>query len=253
MTIKNNSGFTVTELLIVIAIVAVGLSIVLLAYNGITRRAYTVSVENDVRAMDVAQKYYMAATNNDPLEYSTSETPQDTLVFRESGGNVIVVKVLPNKNYCVYGYHTRSEYQSATDPFIRATIPSANCPAIAASAGDPNATRQTVAIIGGRIAEFWFANGQYPAVNELDQIGLVITKSSENATQQQLYCKDTTKAIYVQIDSPTNKVFVYDTLTGAVTEDTSATKLSLKNTCPRYNIHPTDPGYESTGVKDPDL
>lgn len=116
-----------------------------------------------------------------------------------------------------------------------------------------NATQSTVTIIGQRLEQFFSTSGHYPVVNELQDIGLVIKKNNANANQQQLYCRNDTKAIYAQYDSVTNIVFIYDTAVGAVVEDTTGGKLSLNSACPDNGVNPTDPGYESTGIKNPDL
>lgn len=110
-----------------------------------------------------------------------------------------------------------------------------------------------MAIIGQRLQAFYNERGVYPLLAELVDIGLVIKPNSSNAQQQQLYCRNDAKAIYLQRYKSKNIIYVYDTATNTIIEPTNLNKLSLKDTCPVFDIKPNQPGYESTGIKEPDI
>jgi len=250
---KRSGGFTLVELLIVIVVIALLAAIVMIVYSGVTKRAQTSSLKLDVDAMDKAQRSYMALNSSPPLTYDSNGDPNDLLVFAVNKGNSIVVRLKDSNGYCVYGYNPASDYPTPSTALIRSSD-SAPCDALDNSTPtDQNGVYSTVSIIGQRMEAFNSQNGYYPHTSDLSGIGLVIKPNSGNANQQQLYCRNNTKAIYLQIDQTNNIAYVYETTSRATSQLTDPDKLSLGTICQQYGISSSDPGYESTGIKDPNV
>lgn len=252
-TPNKRGGFTIVEILITIVVVAILAAITVVAYNGITQRTKTSSLQTDMKAMDQAQKVYMTLSDKPPLAYDSNGNLQDMLVFANNVGNSIIVKVREdNESYCIYGYNPGSSYPSIETALVRSsdgkpcdTLPSTTLT-------NTSSVYNTVSIIGQRMETFKIQYTYYPHVHELTTIGLVIKPNADNANQQQLYCRNDTNAIYLQIDQAENKVYVYDTHTRQISEPIELGKLSLSNICPQFNIA-GEPGYESTGIKNPTI
>lgn len=250
---KAHGGFTIVELLIAIVVIAIISAITIVTYRGITQRTYTSSLQADVAAMDKAQKRYISLTGGSALESTEDGTLNDILSFASNKGNTVVVRLKSSASYCVYGYNPQSPHRTAATAFTRSSDGEACAPLSQAEAVSPNAVYSTVAIIGQRLQAFYNARGAYPLLAELVDIGLVIKPNSSNAQQQQLYCRNDAKAIYLQRYKSENIIYVYDTATNTIIEPTNLNKLSLKDTCPVFDIKPNQPGYESTGIKEPDI
>lgn len=253
LTSRRTSGFTIVELLIVIVVIGVLAAIVIVAYNGVNKRAITSSLQTDVTAMDKAQKAYMALNDNPPLSYDSNGNPNTLLVFAANQGNSIIVQLKGANGYCIYGYNPASSYPTPSTALVRSSD-STPCGTLSDSTPtNPSGVYSTVAIIGQRIETFKDQNGNYPHVTDLGSIGLDIKPNNGNANQQQLYCRNNNNAIYLQIDPSNSVAYVYETTSHNITQITDPSKLSLNVICPQYGISSSDPGYESTGVKDPNI
>lgn len=250
---KPTAGFTIVELLIVIVVIGILAAVVIVAYTGVSKGAVTSSLQLDVQAMDKAQKSYMAVNGDLPLSYDSNGNPNSLLVFAVNQGNSIVVRLKGTSNYCIYGYNPASSYPTPSTALIRSSDGTA-CSALPDSTPtDPSSVYSTVAIIGQRIEAFKNQNGYYPHTTDLASIGLDIKPNNGNANQQQLYCRNNVNAIYLQIDTSNSTAYVYETTSHSITQLTDPGKLSLNTICPQYGISSSDPGYESTGVKDPNI
>ena len=253
---RNSSkitGFTIVELLIVIVVIAILAAIAVPAYNGFTTRAQTTSLRHDMQAMNIAQKRYMAQTGGSPITYDSSGEPNDTLAFIASKGNSILVRLSTPPHFCVYGFNPKSDFP---DPSSALIISSSSLPCNPLNddiENDPSAVFSTVAIIGPRLEQFYQEHGYYPHLEELTDIGLVIKPNSGNANQQQLYCRNDTSAIYLQIDKENDSVYVYVTDSHSVTNPDIDGKISFDVICEQYDIGEDTPGHQSTGIKNPEI
>ena len=185
MAIRHRaSGFTIVELLIVVVVIGVLAAIVIVAYNGVTQRAQTSSLQSDIAAMDNAQKRYMTISDNPPIAYAPDGQPNDTLAFTASQGNSIIVRLQGTNDYCIYGYNPKSTYPDIDHALIRASTGGITCNAL--SSPPSNAAYSTVSLIGQRLEAYKNQFGRYPLLPELTDIGLVIKPNNGNANQQQL-------------------------------------------------------------------
>lgn len=246
-------GFTIVELLIVIVVIGILAAIVIVVYSAVTRQAQTSSLKLDITAMDKAQKAYMTLNNNPPLSYDPDGVPNDLLVFAANQGNSIVVRLKGTSDYCIYGYNPSSFYPTPSTALIKSSDNTPCAPLSDSQPSNQSSVYSTVAIIGQRLEAFKAQYGYYPLVSELTNIGLVIKPNNGNANQQQLYCRNNTRAIYLQLDQESDVIYVYETSTQGISEPTTLNKLSLNSVCPEFGISPSDPGFESTGIKDPDI
>lgn len=256
MTIHKKSaakGFTLVEILIAIAIVVILAVVVYLVYNFSVRSAYDSSIKYDVKQMESAQGRYMSLTNQGPVPYSSDDPSSNILSYASSKGNSVVVALTGADSYCIYGYNPGSSYPTIDRAFIFSSN-KAPCPTLENT--DVNNTKvvaSTVDTIGQRLEEFHKVYGFYPHLNEIADVGLTIKPNNSNANQQQLYCRNDTNAIYAQIDTSSNILYVYQTTLKTVTSAGTTDKVTTTAICPVYYIDSSDLGYESTGVKSPDV
>lgn len=195
---------------------------------------------------------------NRALPVNPDGSVNDLLVFASNPGNTVIVKLDPSgRGYCIYGYSPRSNHPNLSQAMVRSSNSNSTCPPLGPESSiiTPANVLSTVSIIGERLEAYKQSHGHYPHTNELQDIGLILKPNAENANQQQLYCRDDLLALYLQIDKVSNPevVYVYETATKNVSQQTGLPKLSLTNICPIFDIHPTSPGYESTGIKNPDI
>lgn len=251
-------GFTIVEVLIVISVIAIMAAISIVAYNGVSKKAQNSSLMTDLREMDIAQKHYMLKNSGVALPTGEDGDISNVLVFSSNPGNTVIVRLSDdNTDYCIYGYNPKSDYPDSAQAIIKSSG-SNTCSPLTPSDVDEivgaSGVKSTVTIIGNRLESFFQANGYYPRLADLKNIGLIIKPNSGNANQQQLYCRNDSIAIYLQIDQSSDTVYVYQTEPIAgISEPVNLPKLSLNNVCPLFNIRPDQPGYESTGIKSPDI
>lgn len=68
---KNERGFTIVELLIVIVIIGILAAIIIIAYNGITQRASEAAAKENAAGVQKVAEAYNADTNATPTGYPT--------------------------------------------------------------------------------------------------------------------------------------------------------------------------------------
>lgn len=76
MRIKNNQGFTIVELLVVIVVIGILAAITIVSYNGITARANTASAQT--AAQGVIQKIEIYNAERGKYPYATTDLTTDT-------------------------------------------------------------------------------------------------------------------------------------------------------------------------------
>lgn len=83
MSIKNSSGFTIVELLIVVVVIAILAAITIVSYNGIQNRAYDAAVKSDLEMF--AKKLELVKSNNTSEVYPLANTANMTTVTSDEG------------------------------------------------------------------------------------------------------------------------------------------------------------------------
>lgn len=108
MKLKNNTGFTIVELLIVIVVIGILAAITIVAYNGVQQRAKNVQYQTDAVNIDKKAEAVNADTSSYP---QTSTAFTGDLGSLPSNVGVVVVTSAPT-----------SAFQSvATDPTAAST------------------------------------------------------------------------------------------------------------------------------------
>lgn len=103
---KNQTGFTIVELLIVIVVIAILAAITIVAYNGIQNRAADTAVKTDLH--NVAKK--LALFNVDNGRYPTA-AQLDTIDFKLNNKNyALSPTTVMNFTYCYDNISTPTAY-----------------------------------------------------------------------------------------------------------------------------------------------
>lgn len=125
LTRFKQTGFTIVEILIVIAVIGVLATIVVVAYSGIQASARDKSLLSDLDALDGIEtrcglnKTACGITATDAAKAWYSGTGADSyLQFTPSNGNVIDV-VVNGTDYCIRGYNPSSTKDSITNAAIK--------------------------------------------------------------------------------------------------------------------------------------
>lgn len=105
---KNNNGFTIIELVVVIVVIGILATIGMVSYKGLTKRAIDASVMSDIDHMDSLQTAYGLRNKVAGLAYYSglNGASDDNLGFTPSEGNIIDV-VISSTDYCIRGYNPK--------------------------------------------------------------------------------------------------------------------------------------------------
>lgn len=122
MSMKNKSfGFTIVELSAVIVVIGILATIVIVSYDGLTKKAYDNKLQSNVDKMADAQDIYSArnlASAGKAYYYSGTGDGYDAdLDFRPSEGNVLDV-VVNADGYCIRGYNSKSSKNTLSNAMI---------------------------------------------------------------------------------------------------------------------------------------
>jgi len=109
---KHDAGFTVVELIIVIAVIAILAALVVVGYNGLQQSARDKALLSDVEA--VAAEVTRAGVNNNgvydsSLSWNSASGGNSSIRFSPTTGNTVVVKVsIDGSEYCISAYNPKS-------------------------------------------------------------------------------------------------------------------------------------------------
>ena len=116
---KQNTGFTIIELLVVVGVIGILVTLAVVSYGGFQAKAYDTSVLSDIDTMEALQTSYGLNNHSGGKNYNSTETSYDSdLDFEPSEGNVIVV-VTDSVDYCIRGYNPNGTKDSLENAFMR--------------------------------------------------------------------------------------------------------------------------------------
>lgn len=93
---KNNRGFTIVELLIVIVVIGILAAIVIVAYNGIQNKAYDTTAKNDLAVFKKKVENVKTMSTGELYPSSNVFTPDGSIIFTKSAYSTGVNNVI----YC---------------------------------------------------------------------------------------------------------------------------------------------------------
>lgn len=86
--LRNKSGFTLVELLIVIVIIAILAAITVVAYNGIQARAQLAAAQSDAQSIATKLEVFKTINDNYPSSISDCPTPTNSDLCLKPGGDL---------------------------------------------------------------------------------------------------------------------------------------------------------------------
>lgn len=110
-------GFTIVELLIVVAVIAILAAVTMVGYSSITSNAREKSLLSDIDSVESELARYAAKNQgvySSSLNWDSSSGTNANISFSPSQGNVIVVRAF-DSGYCVKGYNPSSKNKTLTD------------------------------------------------------------------------------------------------------------------------------------------
>jgi len=119
---RNNKGFTLLEIIIVIVIVGVLVTLTTVIYSGVQSSAKDVSVLSDIDKMDALQTNYGLKNNVAGKAYYSGNGPDAELGFTPTDGNVISV-VIDSSDYCIRGYSAKGTKTNMENAFFKESSP----------------------------------------------------------------------------------------------------------------------------------
>lgn len=117
MLIARGRGFTIVELLIVIVVIAILATIVIVAYNGITNRAYYNRSQSELASMSKAVQLFYASNSRYPNDVSRGIPAEITPYINGSSDNWPNAP-WPNSVYD-YDYFTGSDGNPVSQMSVR--------------------------------------------------------------------------------------------------------------------------------------
>lgn len=156
----RRSGFSITELLIVIVVIAILATISVLAYQGVTNSAREQSLLSDIEAVSGEVVRYGSKNSGvygTAVEWHSAEGANEHIRFTPTEGNIIDV-VSQATYYCIRAYNPQTANHSSLTDALRIGSEEGACEALDASVAAGGS--------GGKIIGWWKLNG-----NTLDSSG----------------------------------------------------------------------------------
>jgi prepilin-type N-terminal cleavage/methylation domain-containing protein len=135
----HSNGFTIVELIIVVAVIGILAAVVIVAYNGIQGSARDNAVLSDAQGVEAevarfatanAGRYYVDASNN--VTWYSQGTANANVSFSPSSGNIIDV-VSTTNDYCIRVYNPASSTYKSLDSAATKGSSGSSCATLVAS------------------------------------------------------------------------------------------------------------------------
>lgn len=165
--LMKEKGFTLLELLVVVAIIAILSTGALLAYEGLTDKAQAASASNNTATADQSIRHYRAITQNFPDQWdnllSASGTDEDGAAVANIDGDGVAPDMMNNESrewlaaFALAGSTIETEIVNAFDEVgveeIQTRLTLASEPGV-----EPNLQHNEGAVAGNGVAEVTLAN-----------------------------------------------------------------------------------------------
>lgn len=173
-------GFTIIELMVVIAVIGILAAVVLVAYNGIQQSARDKSVLSDLDTLDGIETDYGIKNNTSGLAWYSGSGSNSDIDFTPSNGNVIDI-VTNSTDYCMRAYNPNSAtYKTLATAATKESSPG-TCNLLAASGlaqADSLGSPVVVSTLAGAVQGYLDGSGTGAQLNY--PMGIAIDPTSGN-------------------------------------------------------------------------
>ena len=145
----TNYGFTIVELIVVIAIIGILAAVGIVSYTGVQRDARDKALLSDVDSLEGILASHMVQNGGGPTAYYSEDTGASAITFTPSQGNILDVTTA-GVNYCIRAWNPAANRASVETAFTKGSTPEAcllTDPSIAAGG------------TGGKVVGWWKLNG----------------------------------------------------------------------------------------------
>ena len=145
----TNYGFTIVELIVVIAIIGILAAVGIVSYTGVQRDARDKALLSDIDSIEGILASYIVQNGGVPTAYYSENTAASSITFTPSQGNILDVTTA-GANYCIRAWNPAANRASVETAFTKGSTPEAcllTDPSIAAGG------------TGGKVVGWWKLNG----------------------------------------------------------------------------------------------